>query len=133
MPPHSGLCRIMRCPHTVRYTGECDQEQGACDVLRVVECSFPIPVGTIWGSQFENNDFTGMCSGSDTGSYLRIVDCVYHSTLGLRVTKKRRRGWGFGSRGWGLNFIEGSLPLKDTMEPHGLRVSGSRAIHFSVS
>ena len=28
-----------------------------------------------------------MCSGSEAGSYLRIIDFVYHSTLGLRVTK----------------------------------------------
>ena len=25
------------------------------------------------------------------GSYLRLIDFVYHSTLGLRVIKKRRR------------------------------------------
>jgi len=25
-----------------------------------------------------------MCSGSEEGSYLRLIDCVYHSTLGLR-------------------------------------------------
>jgi len=30
-----------------------------------------------------------MCSGSEAGSYLRLIDCVYHSTLGLRVIKKR--------------------------------------------
>jgi len=32
-----------------------------------------------------------MCSGSEAGSYLRIIDFVYHSTLGLRVIKKTRR------------------------------------------
>ena len=26
-----------------------------------------------------------MCSGSKAGSYLRLVDCVYHSTLGPMV------------------------------------------------
>jgi len=26
-----------------------------------------------------------MCSGSEAGSYLRLIDFVYHSTLGLRV------------------------------------------------
>ena len=31
-----------------------------------------------------------LCSGSDAGSYLRLVDFVYHSTLGLREIKKRR-------------------------------------------
>jgi len=41
--------------------------------------------------QFENNYFTEMCSGSEAGSYVRLVDFVYHSTLGLRVIKKRRR------------------------------------------
>jgi len=32
-----------------------------------------------------------MCSGSEAGSYLRLIDFVYHSTLGLRVIKKKRR------------------------------------------
>jgi len=27
----------------------------------------------------------------ETGSYLRLIDFVYHSTLGLRVIKKSRR------------------------------------------
>ena len=31
------------------------------------------------------------CSGSEAGSYLRLVDFVYHSTLGLRVIKTRRK------------------------------------------
>ena len=30
-----------------------------------------------------------MCSGPESGSYLRIIDLVYHSTLSLRVIKKR--------------------------------------------
>ena len=37
----------------------------------------------------QNNCFTEMCSGSEAGSYLRLIDFVYHSTLGLRVIKKR--------------------------------------------
>jgi len=32
-----------------------------------------------------------MCSGSEAGSYLRLIDVVYHSTLGLRVMKKKKR------------------------------------------
>ena len=32
-----------------------------------------------------------MCSGSETGSYLRLINFMYHSTLGLRVTKKRKK------------------------------------------
>jgi len=31
-----------------------------------------------------------MCSGSEAGSYLRPMDFVYHSTLGLRVIKKKK-------------------------------------------
>ena len=48
-----------------------------------------------------NDYFTEMCSGSEAGSYLRLIDFVYHSTLGLRVIKKkrpRRRGCGSPSR-----------------------------------
>ena len=30
-----------------------------------------------------------MCSGSETSSYVRPIDSVYHSTLGLRVNKKK--------------------------------------------
>jgi len=40
--------------------------------------------------QFENNYFIEMCIGSDAGSYLRLIDFVYQSTLGLRVIKKKR-------------------------------------------
>ena len=34
--------------------------------------------------------FTEICSGSEAGSYLRLIDFVYHSTLGLRVIMERR-------------------------------------------
>ena len=40
-------------------------------------------------SQFKNNYLTKKCSGSEVGSYIRSIDCVYPSTLGLRVIKKR--------------------------------------------
>ena len=45
---------------------------------------FPTP-------EFENNYFTEMCSGSEAGSYLRLIDFVYHSILGLRVIKKQKK------------------------------------------
>ena len=50
----------------------------------------------------ENNYYTEMCSGSEVGSYLRLIDFVYHSTLGLRVIKKKKRlrACGF----WALGF-----------------------------
>jgi len=41
--------------------------------------------------EFENNYFTEMCSDSEAGSYLRLIDFVYHSTLGLRVIKKKKK------------------------------------------
>ena len=40
--------------------------------------------------QGEGNYSTEMCSGSEEGSYLRPIYFVYHSTLGLRVIKKKR-------------------------------------------
>ena len=45
----------------------------------------------VWGSHFENNYLTEMCSGSEAGSYLRLIDFLYHSTLGLRVIKKTKK------------------------------------------
>jgi len=35
-----------------------------------------------------------MCSGSEAGPYLRLIDFVYHSTLGLRVITKKKKGRG---------------------------------------
>ena len=40
-------------------------------------------------SQFQNNYFTEMCSGSQAGSCSRLRDIVYHQTLDLRVIKGR--------------------------------------------
>ena len=31
-----------------------------------------------------------MCSDSEAGSYLRLIDFVYHSTLGLRAMQKKK-------------------------------------------
>ena len=41
-----------------------------------------------------DNYFTQMSSGSEAASYLRLIDFVYHSTLGLRVIKKKDSGFG---------------------------------------
>ena len=35
-----------------------------------------------------------MCSGPETGSYSKLIAFVYHSTLGLRVVKKKNDGRG---------------------------------------
>jgi len=49
----------------------------------------------VWGLRFGGWGFgwrvEEMCSGSEAGSYLRLVYFVYHSTLGLRVIKKKER------------------------------------------
>ena len=59
-----------------------------------------------------------MCSGSEAGSYLRLIDFVYHSTLGLRVIKKKKKvkGWGFREDSpahpyRGISLIRNSAPL----------------------
>ena len=36
-----------------------------------------------------------MCSGSEAGMYLRLIDSVCHSTLGVRVMTKRRAELGY--------------------------------------
>ena len=38
-----------------------------------------------------NSCFTEMCSGSEACSYVRLIDSVYHSTLGLRVMKNKKK------------------------------------------
>ena len=45
---------------------------------------------------FENNYFTKRCSGSEAGWLPRPIDFVYHSTLGLRVITKKKKGEGCG-------------------------------------
>jgi len=41
-----------------------------------------------------NNYFTEICSDPEAGSYLNLIDFVYHSTLGLREIQKKRRPGG---------------------------------------
>jgi len=39
------------------------------------------------------SDGAETCSGSEAGSYSRLIDFVYHSTLGLReIIKKKKEG-----------------------------------------
>ena len=51
-----------------------------------------------------------MGSGSEAGSYLRLIDFVYHSTLGLRVIKKKNRKIGVE----GIGEDDGQRPLYNT-------------------
>ena len=41
--------------------------------------------------QFEKNYLTDMCSGSEAGSYSRLIDFMYLSTLSLGVMKKKKK------------------------------------------
>ena len=53
--------------------------------------------GSETGSYLRLTDFVYHSTlGSETGSYSRLTDFVYHSTLGLRVIKKKKKhagGW----------------------------------------
>ena len=39
----------------------------------------------------EGNYFTEICSGSEEGSSLRLIDLAHHSTLGLTVIKIKKK------------------------------------------
>jgi len=76
-----------------------------------------------------------MWSGSEAGSYLRRIDFVYHSTLGLRVIKKKKKvvGWGLGFKiqgcglgfkGPGLGFEDEGLVRRVSVRPAGCRARG---------
>ena len=46
----------------------------------------------MWGKKTfpdESRPCVEMCSGFEAGSYSRLIDFVCHSTLGLRVIKRR--------------------------------------------
>jgi len=43
--------------------------------------------------------------GAEAGSYLRLIDFAYHSTLGSRVRKKKEQGGGYLGLGVAL-FVE---------------------------
>ena len=47
-----------------------------------------------YSSQFENNYLTEMCSGSEAGSYLRLIDCV--SLKSRLASNKEEEGGGGG-------------------------------------
>ena len=42
----------------------------------------------------ENKYFTDVRSCSEADWYSRLIDFVYHTTQGLRMIKKKKRGWG---------------------------------------
>ena len=68
-----------------------------------------------------------MCSGSEEGSYSRLIDFVYHSTLGLRViNKKKLRVVGFDSTVGEIDGAEAARVLhpEEVVEVRLLRFRG---------
>ena len=55
--------------------------------------------------------FEVLGSGAETGSCLRLMDFVYHSTLGLRLIKKKKSGSGPRVCGVGFRARVSLLPL----------------------
>jgi hypothetical protein len=54
-----------------------------------------------------------MCIGSEAGSYPRLIDFAYLSTLGLKVIKKKKRTekWE-GFRGWSHTVDHGTFIIR---------------------
>ena len=77
------------------------------------------------------NYFTEICSGSETSSYLRLIDFVHHSTLGLRVIKKKASGLKEGKVGGSRVGSEGHplLVVPRQRDEHSRRVLRT---HFGV-
>ena len=76
--------------------------------------------------QFENNCFTEMCSGSEAGSYVRPIDFVCHSILGLRVMKKRRED--ASSKG---NDLKNGIVVPSVLPTVGHRTSNELKMGYS--
>ena len=77
--------------------------------------------------------FTEMCSGSEAGSSLRLIDFVHHSTLGLRVIKNKKMGFRDQVQGLALHSEVSCLPWDPTV---GLRLGpygGPRVGAFSYA
>ena len=66
------------------------------------------PLCCFQGSGFRD---TKLCSGSEAGSYLRLIDFVHHSTLGLRVIKKKKRSLGSAQATWWSSTLSSKVSL----------------------
>ena len=95
-------------------------------------------VSGVWSDaarrQFENNYDTEMCRGSEAGSYLRLIEFLYHSTLGLRVIKKKKKHlrvlvFGLRVQGSGWRVQDSGFRVQGSgfrIQDSGFRVKGLR-------
>jgi len=74
----------------VEGTGKGQEETSTWSVAMVTLPYLLSLTSTCIHTQLKKNYFTEMCSGSEEGTYFRLIDFVYHSTLGLRVIKKKK-------------------------------------------
>ena len=73
------------------------------------------------GGQDLNMNFTQICSCSEAGSYLKLIDFVYHSTRGLiEMKKKKKVRVGVPTHVWGLN----PGPASTLLVPHLIDLAG---------
>ena len=75
------------------------------------------PMSASAGRRFRDAGFE-MCSGSEAVSYSRLINFVYHSTLGLRVIQKKSRrspgesDFGFRVSGFGIQTRRGFADVR---------------------
>ena len=70
-----------------------------------------------------------MCSGSEVGSYLRLIDFVYQSILGLRVIKEQEEASVFYSRlESNKEEEEGVVLARARDRPEAVRVRQERVV-----
>ena len=67
-----------------------------------------------------------MCSGSEAGSYLRLIGFVYHSTLGLRVINKKKKSTPLHAPPSTLHAPRSMLNPPPTLNPHPLTLNPKR-------
>jgi len=64
-----------------------------------------------------------MCSGSEAGSCLRLIDFVYHSTLGLKVRNKKEKD---GDQKTDVDVLSGLLDFEHGVAPRPSIYKNSR-------
>jgi len=67
-----------------------------------------------------------MCSGSEAGSYLKLIDFVSYSTLGVRLTKKKKKkkkvqGSRFKVQGPGLKVQDPGFKVRFRVQDSGFQ------------